>query len=204
MRIIGITGHMGSGKTTVAGLFKQLGAKVIDADKIVNRLLKKRRIKKDIVANFGKGILARGEIDRKKLSEIVFSDTKSLKVLQDIIHPIVIKVIREDIKRLTTRNGVFVIDAPLLIESGLHKEMDKVVVVKTTSKTRLARCARRGFAIGNVKKRLRTQMPLGQKVKYADYIIPNDGTLSETRKKTIDIWKELIYTKCHRRVKKYK
>ena len=191
MRLIGVTGQMGSGKTTVVKWLGQLGAEVIDADEITHKLMQKAFVKKSIVNNFGENILKKGKIDRRILSKQVFSSKRKLKMLCSIVHPLIIKEIMHRIKK--SRYNYVVIDAPLLIESGLHKMMDKVLVVFADMKTLIKRCVKKGFDANDAKMRIRSQMPLKNRIKFADYVIDNNGSIGKTKKNVIKIWRELKY-----------
>ncbi|MBU4099695.1 dephospho-CoA kinase, partial [Patescibacteria group bacterium] len=144
--ILGITGSFGSGKTTVAGIFRSLGAKIIDADKIAHRLIKPRnKIYKKIIDTFGRDILNKNRvIDREKLARIVFNNKLLLKRLNRIIHPEVIGVIKEKIKKYPGK--VIILDVPLLIEAGLEKIVDKLIVVTITREEQIKRiCKKTGL-----------------------------------------------------------
>ena len=129
--IIGVTGGFGTGKSTVAAMFRKKGATLLDADKIAhNSILPGRPCYKKVLSLFGSDILGRGgRIDRKKLGKIVFADKKKLNLLNSVIHPEVIKEIREEVKKKSSRRRFYVVDVPLLIESGFSKSVDELVVV---------------------------------------------------------------------------
>lgn len=167
--IIGVTGSIGAGKTTIAGLFKKLGASVIDADKIAHQLLDKRT--------------------RRQLGDFIFEDEKALKKLCARLHPIVKKIILEKARKNIARK-IIVIDAPLLIESSLHKKCDYLVVVRASYKKQLER-ARKNLLISayQVKMRLRLQMPLRQKLAAADFVVNNSGSFKDAEKQVTRIWK---------------
>ena len=119
--IIGITGSFGSGKTTVANMFKNYGFKVINADKIYHKkFYKNNALKNKIKKEFG-------TLDRKKIKKIVFDDSKKLKKLNAIAHPTIIKTIKKEIKRI--KNKKIIVDVPLLFESKIEKMFDKIIVV---------------------------------------------------------------------------
>jgi dephospho-CoA kinase len=177
--IIGVTGSIGTGKTTVAKMLGRLGAYVIDADAIVHRLLNKST--------------------RKKLAAYVFDNEEALKKLCGRIHP---KVKREILKRIKSRKSgrAIVIDAPLLIECGLDRKCDYVIVVKASRTKQLER-ARKKLSIpkDQILKRLRMQMPLREKISMADLVIDNNGALNDTEKQAGKIWEELARRKKWRR-----
>lgn len=190
--ILGITGSFGSGKTTVARNFKSLGAKIIDADKIAHRLIKPQtKIYKRIINTFSEDILKKNRtIDRDKLGEIVFNNKNLLKVLNKIIHPQVIRIIKREIK--TSSQEVIILDAPLLIEVGLKKLVDKLIVVKITRKKQMERILHKmSLSKTDILKRIRHQIPLKDKVRIADFVVDNSGTVENTKRQVIRIW-ELI------------
>ena len=190
MKRIGITGGFCAGKSTVASFFKDLGARVIDADKLVHGLYKKDPgIKKAIRSNFGKKVFTQGVIDRKKLARAVFANKKALQKLCRIVHPKVIKKIKDESGR--SKKTVTVIDAPLLIEAGLRKAVDAVVVVRAKRQTRIRRGASRGLTPREALRRQAAQMPLREKVKYADFVIENNKSRKNTRKDVVKIWQKI-------------
>lgn len=181
--ILGITGSFGTGKTTVAGFFKPYGAKIIDADKIAHSLIKpKTKIGKKITANFGKEILKNNStIDRKKLARIVFSKKGLLKKLNRIIHPEVIRIIKKQIK--LSHEKIVILDAPLLLEAGLRRAVDKLVVVKISKSEQIKRIRKRlGLREADILKRINSQISLRQKARLADFVIDNSKSKKETRK----------------------
>lgn len=194
-KIIGLTGGFGTGKSYVAGIFRSLGARVIDADKIAHDALKKSSgTYRKITAAFGPSVLDRkGNIDRKLLARAVFGDRTLLKKLNTIIHPGVIRTIKSEIRK-SPRDGVIVIDAPLLIEAGLKNIVNKLVVVTCTRGEQIRRCCKKfGINKKEVLKRVRSQMPLSSKVKMADYRINNGAARAETRKEIVKIWRRIVW-----------
>lgn len=191
MTLIGVTGAFCTGKTTVAGFFKDLGAYTIDADKVVHRLYRENKnIKEAILNAFGKKVFAKNIINKKKLGELAFRNKKNLKKLCAIIHPEVIKKIKEDVSRFE-KDAMLVIDAPLLIEAGLHRFVDFVVVVSANPGTQIRRCRMRNFTKKDLLKRQKAQMSLSEKEKHADFIIDNNGRKRDTRKDVEKLWEEL-------------
>jgi len=194
--IVGVTGSLGTGKTTVAKMFAAKGAKVVDADKLSHMGLKKHSyIYKKIISRFGRSILNKNRtINKRKLAEIVFGDDAGkLRKLTRIIHPFVIKKIKHFVSQLDA-GDVAVIDAPLLIEAGLASIIDKLVVVRTDRVTQLSRCAKRGnkaLKRDEWVARIKNQMPLDEKVRMADYVVDNNGTLKKTKKQVGEIWQKL-------------
>ncbi len=195
MRVVGITGSLGTGKTTAACLFKKLGAKVLDADEISRRLTKSDgRCFNQIVRSFGKSILRNGEINRAKLANIVFQDKIKLNELNKIIHPKVVEEIREKIKEYKKQNtnSVIVLDVPLLIEAGLLTDVNHLVVVKASQKAQLSRITKRmNISKYNAVSRIKAQMDINDKVRFADFVIDNNGTLNRTQKQVKEIWAKI-------------
>jgi len=194
MKAIGLTGSFGTGKTFVASIFKSLGAEVLDADRLAHDAIKKgAKAYKKIVTTFGRGILdKKRNIDRGRLGAIVFKDREALKTLNSIVHPEVIRIIKERITALREKRGVIVIDAPLLIEAGLEGLVDVLVVVKASGKNQIKRCLEK-FCMNkaDVLKRIKSQIPIERKVEMADFVIDNDGTKAETRKQVVQIWRKV-------------
>ena len=187
--IIGITGGYAAGKTTVADMFVSKGARKIDADEIGHQLLFESRIKDQVLEIFGDEILTDARIDRKKLAKRVFSDKDELESLCNILHPEIIRRVKEVAE--SAGNEIIVIDAPLLIEAGLHEYVDKVIVVTAKKETRIKRAADRGVSGMEAEKIIDTQMPLSEKVKFADYIIDNNNGLEITKEGVEKIWQEM-------------
>ena len=195
MKIIGLTGSFGTGKTSVASVFRSLGAKVIDADRIAQRLIAGRGPEqRRIVAAFGPGILAKGRrIDRRKLAGLVFGNKKALERLNRIVHPGVVREIKARIKT-AGKDAVVVIDAPLFIEAGLLNIADKLVVVSSSKKRQIERC-RKKFRIKKeeVLMRIKSQMSLKKKMKLADFVVKNDGTRAAMIRRSRKVWEEIVW-----------
>ena len=179
MILIGLTGSVATGKSTVAKMFKKCGAIVIDADELAREVVQPGKPAwREIVRTFGRRILNLDRtIDRHALGAIVFHDKKKLRHLERIIHP---RVAREQI-RLTKQaakndpKAVVIYDVPLLFEAGIDKRVDKTVVVADTRKTQIMRLKNRnGLTRAEALRRIRSQMPLAMKRLRADYIL--DGT----------------------------
>jgi dephospho-CoA kinase len=193
MVIIGITGGMGTGKTTVAKMFAGFGAKTIDADKIAHSVIRPESdVWRKLLEAFGKEIFNKdGTINRRKLAEIVFrKEPHKLEELNSIVHPEVIDIILGRIQD-AAENGAdaVVIDAPLLIEAGLETVVDKLVVVTAERETQEQR-SRRQLKLNSeeIRARISAQIPLSEKEKRADYIIDNNGSLENTLKQAREIW----------------
>lgn len=190
--VIGVTGGIGCGKSTVARFFQQLGAHCIDADQIARRILSGRNsISRRIIACFGKDIVnSDGNIDRQRLAELVFSDKNKLLKLNRIIHPAVIQMIKKEICQ--NSSSVIVLDAPLLIEAGISSLVDILIVVRLAQRLALSRKQdQSGLSRQHLLKRIKAQLPLKRKIPLADFVIDNSGTKSDTRKQVMRIWQLL-------------
>jgi len=199
--IVGITGGIACGKSTVSRMLEGLGAALIDVDSIGHELLKKGSQQYEaIVELFGKNILdCSGEIDRTKLGKIVFSCEKKLKQLNAIMHPPMIEKSMKKAQQIIRKRpqAIVIIDSPLLIEAGLHNSVDLIVVVVCEKMTQITRLMERGIKKGRplspaeAQNRIQSQMPIEEKLKYADFVIENDGDFDELRKKVERLWSEL-------------
>jgi dephospho-CoA kinase len=193
MIIVGLTGGIASGKSLVAKVFKDLGAHVIDADRIVHELLEPgQQAWEEVLAYFGSGIeLPDKTIDRRKVGEIVFSDPEKRAWLNRCLHPKVFEVYTTQVRHLSARqpDAIVIFDAALLIETGYHKKMDKVVVVYADEEHQLKRLMEReGFTFEQAMARIRSQMPLSEKRLHADYVINNTGSREDTERQAREIF----------------
>ncbi len=211
MFVIGLTGGIASGKTTVSRILKELGAEVIDADQVARKVTEPNRPAwNELVRAFGKGILNPDcTINRRRLGSLVFGNPKHLATLNSITHPRIIADIKDRLELLAAesegrvkegtetelagnKEKVVVLDAPLLIEAGMTSLVDEVWVVVVGRETQISRLmARENFSYEEAVQRLRAQMPLSEKVKRADRVIDNEGLLEETRRKVQALWKEI-------------
>jgi dephospho-CoA kinase len=196
VKIIGLAGGIGSGKSTAARLLAELGAVVIDLDTTGNEALKKGGgAYQKSVREFGEGIVGEnGEINRAKLSEIVFNDREALKRLNKIIHPEIDKTVDKKIREYR-RQGVkvLVLEAAVMLEAARAWQADEIWVMVANEKTVLERLkARSGFNEEDAKARIRSQMTNEERIKLADVVINNDGTLDELKAKVKAEWERLL------------
>lgn len=195
-KIIGITGGISSGKSTVARMLASLGAELIDADEMCHRLILIRGVKDKIVERFGSTIQDNyGKIDRSRLAEIVFQDKTCLDDLCNILHPIVIEQIRSRVTEIENRGRrkAIVIDAALLEESDLSLMCDFIIFVNTGKDHRVSRskiC--RHWQDGELERRERFQMALEDKRKKADYVVDNNYTEDNTFRQIKEFWQLYI------------
>lgn len=196
MLIVGVTGGVGSGKTTVSRMFEKEGAYVIDADQMARELVQPNRTAwREIVRAFGREIQEKdGSIDRKRLAEIVFSNSKKREVLNKILHPRIKREMEKRVRAIGRKDpeAVVILDVPLLVETGYHREMDRVVVVTATEKKQMERMKKRvGMSEEEARRILSSQMKLEEKVKVADFVIRNEGSLETTRKRVREVFHAL-------------
>jgi dephospho-CoA kinase len=196
MLIVGLTGGIASGKTTVARMLKNMGARVIDADAIGREVMMPHTdCWKRVVNRFGEAILQKdGTIDRKKLASQIFSDPAKRLLLNRTVHPFIRKRIKEMIQVIgrTDPAALVIVDAALLVETGMYRDYDKLVVVAAAEDVQIARIMRRNhLSVKDARSRIRAQLPLDRKKKVADYIIINQHSLEHTRRQTRSLVQEL-------------
>ncbi len=196
---VGLTGGIGCGKSHILREFHKLGVYTIDADEIAHQvILPKQPAYGKILDTFGPEILASDQtIDRKKLGKVVFSDEKARQQLNQIVHPFVREEeasrVAEFENQETPRSPMIMVDAALMVETGSYRKYDFVIVVYCQPGVQLQRLISRDrFSQEEALQRIGSQMPLLEKIKYADYIIENSGRLSETNKQVKQIFTELL------------
>ena len=190
--VIGITGSFACGKSTVAKMFKTKTSELIDADKVAHEALRQGgNIYKKIVAlDFAKGILKKNKnIDRTKLAKIVFFNSSALEKLNRIVHPEVIKEISRRIK--DSKKKIIILDAPLIIESGLRPLVDRLLVVTANRGQQFSRAKSRFLSKSEITKRIKSQISQDGKARFANFIIDNSRELSETRRQVSEIKRSL-------------
>ena len=190
--IIGLTGGIASGKSTVSKIFRELGAEIIDADIKAKEISEREDVIKEIGNIFGKEVInSEGKIDRLKIKEIVFNNKEKLKKLNDLIHPKVIEEFKK-IKENTGKNDIIIFDVPLLFESGMDKMCDKIILVFTDKKIQIKRMLERdGITEELAEKIINSQMSLEEKLNKSQIHLENNGTLEDLREKSETIYREL-------------
>jgi dephospho-CoA kinase len=191
--LVGLTGGIGSGKTTVARMLAKRGAVVLDADRLARDAVAPGTAGLDAVAaRFGPAVIASdGSLDRAALAEVVFADDEARAALEAIVHPEVRLRIAEAVSAHADTDGVVVVDSPLLIETGEHERFEVVVVVTASIAERLARLEARGMSEGDVRARVAAQMPLEEKAALADEVLDNDGSESDLEVQVDRLWADL-------------
>jgi len=188
---VGITGSYASGKGTVCGFFENLGAKIIDTDIISREItVPGSPCLSLLIDAFGSIYLNEdGSLNRRMLGKFVFADPVRVVQLNAITHPFILKEILE---QTADKGSVFMINAPVLIEAGFHTCMDAVIVIKSSDEQSVLRGIKRdGLTEEEIRHRLKNQISLNEKLKIADYVIDNSGTLENTRKQVVTIWNNL-------------
>jgi dephospho-CoA kinase len=195
MIIVGLTGGVGTGKSTVTNFLRELGAYIIDWDELARKVTRPHsQAWREIVEHFGKSVLNEDlTINRQKLADIVFADKRKLAKLNRIVHP---RVFEED-ERITSEirshdpDALIIKDIPLFFEVARHIPVDKIVVVSASEQTRLRRLEEKGITPEDALNRMKSQLPLDKKIKSADFVINNDGPLEETKRQVKEIYLSL-------------
>ena len=194
--VIGLLGGIGSGKTLVAGMFRSLGAAVIDADKIGHQALKDKKIKAQVRRRFGEEVFtSKGKISRTRLARVAFSSIKEIRALKGITHPEILKQMKREIAELqkSGRAKAVVLDAPLLLEAGLGGLCDKLIFVEAGEDLRRKRTRRgRKWSSEETRRREALQMPLEKKKRRASSVIDNSGSRERTLVQVCAIWDRVL------------
>lgn len=189
---LGLSGGIGSGKSTVSKILSELGAVVIDADVIAREVLLPGTLGyASAVKAFGSGILDdEGNIDRKSLAKLVFENPIELAKLEAIVHPAVIARVAE-IRNSLPESAVVVYDTPLMFEKQLQSQFDKVLMVVADSKLRQSRLVVRGLELDDISARMANQASDEQRIKIADFVIENNGSPEQLQEQVIKVWQQI-------------
>jgi len=186
--VLGLAGGVGSGKSTVAALFKKWGARIVDADVLGHRVLDDPRVRARLARLFGGEILQDGRVDRPALAARAFRSRRSVERLNRTVHPAILRAIRNEIRR---SRGWVVLDAALLYETGADVLCDRVLYVHVPRAERQRRVRARGWTSGELARRERFQLPPAYKRKKADYVVDNAGPPAEAARQARKIFDEL-------------
>ncbi|CAN2237411.1 CoaE Dephospho-CoA kinase [Candidatus Planktophila dulcis] len=192
MLVVALTGGIGSGKSTVAQNFAELGALVIDADQLARMAIERGTDGfADVLLRFGDEVILNGDIDRKKLAEIVFSDGKARKDLESIIHPRVQALFAQAVADLEL-DDILIYEIPLLVETGAAEKFDYVVTVESDIELRKARLLKKGLYISQIEKRMASQASEEARTAIADAVIRNDGDEDSLLRQVENLWESVL------------
>jgi dephospho-CoA kinase len=191
MKVVALTGGIGAGKSLVANFFFTLGAQVIDADQLARKAIERGSDGFDEVVNaFGDEILKDGDIDRRKLGEIVFADPDKRRILESIVHPRVQRALADARKSLTD-GEILIYEIPLLVETNAASKFDLVITVEAPLDARIERLKERGLFQNEIERRIASQASSEARIAVADFVIKNESSEEELLRKVEDIWEEL-------------
>ncbi len=191
MRVIGLTGGIGAGKSEVARVLRRAGIPVVDTDRIAReQMTSGQPVHDEVVAAFGPEVLGSdGEVDRRRLAQVVFADPERLRTLNRITHPRVVAEVERRLAVLAEMgHAVAVVEAALLVETGLHESLDGLAVVTAPEEDRVARVATRdGAAADEVRARIAAQVPDGERAQVATWVVANAGSLDDLRGRAVRV-----------------
>lgn len=195
---IGLTGGIGSGKSTASVFLAKLGSYIFDADTEAKKILNNNKnVQNDIIEEFGSDVLDHNElIDKKKLAKVAFQDEDHQIILNSIIHPFVFKELDKQFTKISKQNkyASFIVDGALILESGLHQHLDSIVLIASLLKYRIERALKRGnLSREDILRRINLQWTDEQKADIADHTIYNNGTQKELEEKIKIFHEEHIY-----------
>ena len=191
MLIVALTGGIGAGKSLAAQYFSDLGARVVDADQLARVAIERGSEGFDeVILRFGEKIMRDGDIDRKALAEIIFSDPQAKEDLEAIVHPRVRELFAEVVSDLQP-GEVLIYEIPLLVESGSAKNFDLVITVEADLELRKERLRKRGMFISEIERRIASQATREERQALADFVITNDGDEDQLLRAVENLWEEL-------------
>ena len=193
---VGLTGGIGSGKSTASRYFESLGAFVLDADEEAKKLITSNEtVQHELISEFGTDIIdGTGRVDKNKLSRVAFQDEDHQQLLNSVVHPYIFNLIDKEFNRVFNdkKHGVFIVDAALIYETGFDAHLDYVIVVTAHLKNRMERAlGRKTLSREEILKRVGFQWPEEEKVNMADFVVHNDGTEAKLQKNIESLIKKL-------------
>lgn len=196
MVVAGLTGGIGTGKSTVASFLESFGAVILDADRIAREVAEKGSpVCRSIREHFGSEVFHEdGTIDRERLGSIIFGDPEKKELLNSLVHPAVFEVMAKRLGELQARadDTVVICDVPLLIETGMHRDFSEVILAYVPEEIQIERLMSRDrISREEALKKVRSQMPIEEKKKYATIAIDNSGSIEETSERTLEVYKYL-------------
>ena len=192
--VVGLTGNYGMGKSFVLSVFKELGAIVLDSDEIVSHLLEDKQVIRKIRKILGDRVVKQcsSTLDKAEIAKIIFDNNMLREKLEVLLHPMVFDKIQKNLKKLSGKNKLIIVEVPLLFECGYQGRFERTITVFTTQKTAVERSMRAGVSRGNALKRLKAQLPIQIKKKNADFLIDNNGPNKKTRRQVECIYHKLL------------
>ncbi|MEY4023336.1 MAG: hypothetical protein RLZ23_297 [Actinomycetota bacterium] len=192
MLVVGLTGGIGAGKSTVSELFARLGALVIDADQLARMAIERGTDGfAEVLLRFGDEVILNGDIDRQKLGELIFSDENARKDLEAIIHPRVQALFAEAVADLD-HDDILIYEIPLLVETGAAEKFDYVITVEADIETRKSRLLKKGLYISQIEKRIAAQATEDARCAVADSVIRNDGDEDSLLRQVENLWESVL------------
>ncbi|MBC7463252.1 MAG: dephospho-CoA kinase [Actinobacteria bacterium] len=199
MRVVGLTGGIGSGKSLVGEFFAQLGAQVLDADDLARKAIERGTFGfEEVIARFGDEILKNGDIDRRVLGEKIFGNANKKKQLESIIHPLVKSAFDAATVRLG-EDDIVVYEVPLIFEAQVQNRFDYIITVESEIVTRLERLKNRGLTRAESEARISAQATPLQRRTIADYVIENDGSREDLLREVEHLWTDVLPGIGHRK-----
>ncbi|MEW6213838.1 MAG: dephospho-CoA kinase [Nitrospirota bacterium] len=193
MLLVGLTGNYGMGKSTVLPMFRKFGVITLDADRIVESLLIEQDVLEKIRELLGDKVFNKnGRLNKKKVADLIFKSDVLRNSLEDILHPLVFERIKDFLDKMNEKDKVVIIGIPVLYEKGYENRFDRTITVHTKEEIALNRLEKDGITREEALLRLKAQLPIEEKIKQADFIIDNNGTIEETMAQVEIIYKKLL------------
>jgi dephospho-CoA kinase len=193
MIVVGLTGNYGSGKSTVARMFRDLGVLTMDTDDIVRELLSMPAVIEEIKQTFGEKVVGGGAVDKQWLAARVFSDTSSRLALENLIHPLVFERLDKELNRANSAGeGIVIVEAPVIFERGHQSKFDKIITVYVPEAVNMQRLRDKNISGADATMRLSSQLPVEIKMRGSDFVIDNSKGVKDTREQVRMVYQELL------------
>ncbi len=193
MIIAALTGNFGMGKSYVLSLFREFGAVTVESDRIVGMLLREESVISRVKDLLGDSVAAAGgELDKKAIAGKIFHDRQLREKLEALLHPLVFEKVEDFISKIRSRDSIVIVEVPLLFEGNYQGRFNKTITVYTSEETALERLGSSGVPRSGAMARIRTQLPISEKMRRADYLINTGGTKDETRRQVKDVYGSLL------------